>query len=72
MQKQNSKFKETRQEAFHRLYPSHYADMRSKVMNGGQWGSNDGRKRVRALARLETRLHVKQLRKTNHERNVHP
>jgi hypothetical protein len=61
-EKQKSRFTETRQEQFHRLYPHHYLDMRSKVMAGGQWGTKDGRKRVRALARQETRLHVKQLR----------
>ena len=64
MEKQKSRFDETRQQQFHRLYRHHYADMRGKIMVGGQWGSEDGRKRVRALARKETRLHVRELRKS--------
>ena len=61
-EKQKSRFDETRQQQFHRLYPHHYADMRDKVMVGGQWGGEGVRQRVRALARKETRLHVRELR----------
>jgi hypothetical protein len=54
--------KETKQQMFHRLYPHHYADMEAKVKVGRTWGGEGIRQRVRALARKETRLHVKQLR----------
>jgi hypothetical protein len=67
MEKQVSKFKETRQEMFHRLYPHHYADMEANVKVNDQWGGEGVRKRVRALARKETRLHVRQLREVRNE-----
>jgi|GEM_PF-5364596 hypothetical protein len=67
VEKQKSRFKETRQEMFHRLYRPHYVDMRGKIMVGGQWGGEGVRKRVRALARQETRLHVRQLREVKNE-----
>ena len=54
---------ESKQVMFHRLYPHHYAEMRSKVMIGNQWGGEGVRQRVRGLARQETRLHVKALRR---------
>ena len=64
-EKQKSKFDETRQEMFHRLYEHHYADVAAKIRVGRTWGGKGVRQRVRALARQETRLHVRQLRKAD-------
>ena len=64
---QKSKFKETRQEMFHRLYDHHYADVATRVRVGRTWGGKGVRQRVRALARQETRLHVRQIREMKHE-----
>lgn len=67
MQKEVSKFKETRQEMFHRLYDHHYADVAARVRVGHTWGGRGVRQRVRALSRQETRLHVRQLREVRNE-----
>ena len=62
MPKQEPMYDETRNQVFHRLYPHHYADMVAKVKVGSTWGGEGIRQRVRALARQETRDHVKTLR----------
>jgi hypothetical protein len=63
-EKQKSRFSETKPVMFCRLYPHHYADVAARVRVGRTWGGKGIRKRVRALARKETRLHLRQLRAT--------
>ncbi len=61
-EKQKPKFDESRNVMYRRYYPHHYAFVKGNIMVGRTWGGEGIRKRVRALARKETRLQVRQLR----------
>ena len=60
--KQKPMFDESRNVMFARYYPHHYAFVKGNIMVGRTWGGRGIRKRVRALARKETRMQVRQLR----------
>lgn len=66
MEKQKPVFDESRQAMYARLYPYHYEEMAARVKVGRTWGGKGVRQRVRALARQETRVHIRILREIKH------
>ncbi len=66
VEKQKPKSDETRNVMFARYYPHHYAFVKGNIMVGRTWGGDGIRKRVRALARKETRMQVRKLREVEY------